>query len=156
MKEFPHALTFDDVLLKPGFSKLLPKDASLNTDLTKKISLNIPLISAAMDTVTESRLAISIAEEGGLGVIHKNLTPEKQANEVSKVKRFESGIVKDPITVDPNMSVRDVLRLTTEKQISGLPVIEKNRIIAGIVTNRDLRFETELDQPVKNIMTPKE
>ena len=156
MKDVRYALTFDDVLLKPGLSKILPKDAVLKTDLTKKISLNIPLLSAAMDTVTESRLAISIAEEGGLGVIHKNLSPEKQAAEVAKVKRFESGIVKDPITVDPEMSVRDVLRMTKEKQISGVPVIEKNRVIAGIVTNRDLRFETQLDQPVKNIMTPKE
>ena len=156
MKDLRYALTFDDVLLKPGLSKILPKDAVLKTDLTKKISLNIPLLSAAMDTVTESRLAISIAEEGGLGVIHKNLSPEKQAAEVAKVKRFESGIVKDPITVDPDMSVRDVLRMTKEKQISGVPVIEKNRVIAGIVTNRDLRFETQLDQPVKNIMTPKE
>ena len=156
MKDVRYALTFDDVLLKPGLSKILPKDAVLKTALTKKISLNIPLLSAAMDTVTESRLAISIAEEGGLGVIHKNLSPEKQAAEVAKVKRFESGIVKDPITVDPDMSVRDVLRMTKEKQISGLPVIEKNRVIAGIVTNRDLRFETQLDQPVKNIMTPKE
>ena len=156
MKDVRYALTFDDVLLKPGLSKILPKDAVLKTDLTKKISLNIPLLSAAMDTVTESRLAISIAEEGGLGVIHKNLSPEKQAAEVAKVKRFESGIVKDPITVNPDMSVRDVLRMTKEKQISGVPVIEKNRVIAGIVTNRDLRFETQLDQPVKNIMTPKE
>ena len=156
MKDVRYALTFDDVLLKPGLSKILPKDAVLKTALTKKISLNIPLLSAAMDTVTESRLAISIAEEGGLGVIHKNLSPEKQAAEVAKVKRFESGIVKDPITVDPDMSVRDVLRMTKEKQISGVPVIEKNRVIAGIVTNRDLRFETQLDQPVKNIMTPKE
>ena len=156
MKDVRYALTFDDVLLKPGLSKILPKDAVLKTGLTQKISLNIPLLSAAMDTVTESRLAISIAEEGGLGVIHKNLSPEKQAAEVAKVKRFESGIVKDPITVDPDMSVRDVLRMTKEKQISGVPVIEKNRVIAGIVTNRDLRFETQLDQPVKNIMTPKE
>ena len=156
MKDLRYALTFDDVLLKPGLSKILPKDALLKSDLTKKISLNIPLLSAAMDTVTESRLAISIAEEGGLGVIHKNLSPEKQAAEVAKVKRFESGIVKDPITVNPDMSVRDVLRMTKEKQISGVPVIEKNRVIAGIVTNRDLRFETQLDQPVKNIMTPKE
>ena len=156
MKNVRYAFTFDDVLLKPGLSKILPKDAVLKTDLTKKITLNIPLLSAAMDTVTESRLAISIAEEGGLGIIHKNLSPEKQAAEVFKVKRFESGIVKDPITVDPNMSVRDVLRMTKEKQISGVPVIENNRVIAGIVTNRDLRFETQLDQPVKNIMTPKE
>ena len=156
MKDVRYALTFDDVLLKPGLSKILPKDAVLKSNLTKKIKLNIPLLSAAMDTVTESRLAISIAEEGGLGVIHKNLSPEKQAAEVAKVKRFESGIVKDPITVDPDMSVRDVLRMTKEKQISGVPVIEKNRVIAGIVTNRDLRFETQLDQPVKNIMTPKQ
>ena len=156
MKDVRYAFTFDDVLLKPGLSKILPKDAVLKTNLTKKITLNIPLLSAAMDTVTESRLAISIAEEGGLGIIHKNLSPEKQAAEVFKVKRFESGIVKDPITVDPNMSVRDVLRMTKEKQISGVPVVENNRVIAGIVTNRDLRFETQLDQPVKNIMTPKE
>ena len=156
MRDICVGLTFDDVLLKPRFSDILPKDTCLKTKVTKGISLNLPLVSAAMDTVTESRLAIAIAEEGGLGVIHKNLSPDAQAAEVSKVKRFESGIVKDPITVFPDMSVREVLRLTSEKKISGLPVVNKARKVVGIVTNRDLRFETELDQPVQNIMTQKE
>lgn len=156
MRDISVGLTFDDVLLKPRFSDILPKDTSLKTKVTKDISLNLPLVSAAMDTVTESSLAIAIAEEGGLGVIHKNLSPDAQAAEVSKVKRFESGIVKDPITVFPDMSVREVLRLTSEKKISGLPVVNKTRKVVGIVTNRDLRFETELDQPVQNIMTQKE
>tara|TARA_E500000178_G_scaffold356715_1_gene437812 strand:- start:2718 stop:4184 length:1467 start_codon:yes stop_codon:yes gene_type:complete len=156
MKNIEKALTFDDVLLVPGYSEILPRNTELSTQLTKNLRVNLPLLSAAMDTVTEAKLAISIAEEGGLGVIHKNLAPALQAKEVMKVKRFESGVVKDPITVTPEMSVRDVLRLTKTNQISGLPVISDNRQIVGIVTNRDLRFETELDQSISNIMTPKE
>ena len=149
------ALTFDDVLLVPNHSNVLPKDVSLQTKLTKKISLNIPVISAAMDTVTEANMAIAIAEQGGIGIIHKNLTPQRQANRVDKVKRFESGVVNDPITIDPNMSVEEVMQITRKNKISGLPVIEKNKIV-GIVTNRDLRFETNLSQPIKKVMTPRE
>lgn len=149
------ALTFDDVLLVPNHSSVLPKDVSLQTKLTKKISLNIPVISAAMDTVTEANMAIAIAEQGGIGIIHKNLTPQRQANRVDKVKRFESGVVNDPITIDPNMSVEEVIQITRKNKISGLPVIEKNKIV-GIVTNRDLRFETNLSQPIKKVMTPRE
>ena len=149
------ALTFDDVLLVPNHSSVLPKDVSLQTKLTKKISLNIPVISAAMDTVTEANMAIAIAEQGGIGIIHKNLTPQRQANRVDKVKRFESGVVNDPITIDPNMSVEEVMQITRKNKISGLPVIEKNKIV-GIVTNRDLRFETNLSQPIKKVMTPRE
>ena len=149
------ALTFDDVLLVPNHSSVLPKDVSLKTKLTKKISLNIPVISAAMDTVTEANMAIAIAEQGGIGIIHKNLTPQRQANRVDKVKRFESGVVNDPITIDPNMSVEEVMQITRKNKISGLPVIEKDKIV-GIVTNRDLRFETNLSQPIKKVMTPRE
>ncbi|MDB9716902.1 IMP dehydrogenase, partial [Methylophilaceae bacterium] len=134
---------------------VLPKDVSLQTQLTKNISLNIPLVSAAMDTVTESNLAIALAEEGGLGVIHKNMTPERQAEHVSKVKRFESGVVNDPITVSPDMTVDEVIQITKKHKISGLPVIESGKIV-GIVTNRDLRFEENLTQPVKNVMTPRD
>ena len=141
------ALTFDDVLLVPNHSSVLPKDVSLQTKLTKKISLNIPVISAAMDTVTEANMAIAIAEQGGIGIIHKNLTPQRQANRVDKVKRFESGVVNDPITIDPNMSVEEVMQITRKNKISGLPVIEKDKIV-GIVTNRDLRFETNLSQDI--------
>jgi IMP dehydrogenase len=149
------ALTFDVVLLIPAHSTILPREVSLATQLTARIRLHIPLVSAAMDTVTESRLAIAIAQEGGIGIIHKNLPVRMQAAEVAKVKRFESGVVKDPITVAPDMSVRDVLSLTTQHNISGLPVVERGRVV-GIVTNRDLRFETNLDQPVRHIMTPRE
>jgi IMP dehydrogenase len=152
MRVVRKALTFDDVLLVPAYSRVVPRDASLTTRLTRSIALNIPLLSAAMDTVTESRLAIAIAQEGGLGVVHKNMSPAKQAAEVAKVKRFESGVVKDPITIPPTMSVRQVLALTQQYKISGLPVVEGRRVV-GIVTNRDLRFETNLDQPVANIMT---
>ena len=155
MRIVQKALTFDDVLLIPAHSTILPREVSLATQLTRSIRLNIPLVSAAMDTVTESRLAIAIAQEGGIGIIHKNLPPRMQAAEVAKVKRFESGVVKDPITVAPDMSVRDVLALTTQHNISGLPVVERGRVV-GIVTNRDLRFETHLDQPVRHIMTPRE
>ena len=149
------ALTFDDVLLVPAHSAILPRDVSLQTRLTKSISLNIPLLSAAMDTVTEARLAIAIAQEGGLGIIHKNMTAEAQAAMVKAVKKYESGVIKDPITVTPDTSIRDVMALTKARQISGVPVVEGEALV-GIVTSRDLRFETHHDDPVRNIMTPKE
>ena len=155
MRLIQRALTFDDVLLVPAHSSVLPRDVSLYTRLTRNISLNMPLISAAMDTVTEARLAIALAQEGGIGIVHKNLTAKAQASEVAKVKRFESGILKDPITVPPTMSVREVFELTLLHKISGFPVVEGKRVV-GIVTNRDLRFETNLDQPISNIMTPGE
>ena len=155
MRLSQQALTFDDVLLVPGHSTILPKDVSLKTQLTQNISLNLPLVSAAMDTVTESSLAIALAEQGGLGVVHKNMTPELQAEHVSKVKRFESGVVNDPITINPNMTVEEVMQITQKHKISGLPVLLNEKIV-GIVTNRDLRFEENLDQPVKNVMTPRE
>jgi IMP dehydrogenase len=149
------ALTFDDVLLVPAYSDILPRDTSLKTRFTRGISLNLPLVSAAMDTVTEGRLAIAIAQEGGMGIVHKNLSPERQAAEVLKVKRHESGIVLDPITIDPRMKVLDVIKLTQQHRISGLPVVEHGKVV-GIVTNRDLRFETRLDEPVSKIMTPRD
>jgi IMP dehydrogenase len=152
MRVVQKALTFDDVLLLPAHSTVVPRDVNLQTRLTRTITLNIPLISAAMDTVTESGLAIAIAQEGGLGVMHKNMSPRAQAAEVAKVKRFESGVVKDPITIPPTMSVREVLALTRAHRISGLPVVDGRKVV-GIVTNRDLRFEINLDQPVANIMT---
>ena len=155
MRLLQKALTFDDVLLVPDYSQVLPRDTLLSTKLTRDIDLNLPVVSAAMDTVTEARLAIAIAEEGGIGIIHKNLTAELQAQEVFKVKRFEAGVVKDPITVSPDMSVRQLLALSAEKKISGLPVVKDGKV-AGIVTNRDRRFETRLDQPVAAIMTPKD
>jgi len=155
MRLIKKALTFDDVLLIPAHSAILPRDVSLATQLTRKIRLNLPLVSAAMDTVTESRLAIALAQEGGIGIIHKNLTPQAQAAEVAKVKRFESGILKDPITIPPTMTVREVLELTRTHKISGLPVVENGKVV-GIVTHRDLRFETRLDEPIGHIMTPRE
>lgn len=155
MRLLQKALTFDDVLLVPAHSQILPRDVSLATRLTRNITLNLPLLSAAMDTVTEGRLAIALAQEGGIGIIHKNLTAKAQAAEVAKVKRFESGILRDPITVSPLMTVRDVIEITRQHRISGLPVIDKAGKVVGIVTNRDLRFETNLDQPVKLIMTPR-
>ena len=147
------ALTFDDVLLIPAHSTVVPREVSLATRLTRAIRIQIPVVSAAMDTVTESRLAIAIAQEGGIGIVHKNLAPARQAAEVAKVKRFESGVVKDPITIAPTMTVRDLIALIARYRFSGLPVVEGKRVV-GIVTNRDLRFETELDQPVAAIMTP--
>ena len=153
MRLIQRALTFDDVLLVPAHSTILPRDVSLKTRLTRNISLNLPLVSAAMDTVTEARLAIALAQEGGIGIVHKNFSPKGQAIEVAKVKRFESGILKDPVTVPPNMPVREVLALTRLHKISGVPVLD-GKLVVGIVTNRDLRFETNLDQPVRNIMTP--
>jgi IMP dehydrogenase len=155
MRVIQKALTFDDVLLVPAHSTVLPREVSLQTRLTRSIELNIPVTSAAMDTVTEGRLAIALAQEGGIGILHKNLPPEAQAAHVSMVKRFESGVVKDPITISPSMTVREVFELTRKHRISGLPVLEGKRVV-GIVTNRDLRFETNLDQPVKNIMTPRD
>jgi len=148
------ALTFDDVLLVPAHSTILPRDVDLTARLTKNIALNLPILSAAMDTVTEARLAIALAQEGGIGIVHKNMSAKLQAAEVSKVKRFESGVVKDPVTVTPAMTVREVIALTRKHNFSGLPVLDGKKVV-GIVTNRDLRFETNLDQPVKNVMTPK-
>ncbi|UCD68325.1 MAG: IMP dehydrogenase [Betaproteobacteria bacterium] len=156
MRVLKKALTFDDVLLVPGHSTVLPRDVGLATQLTGNISLNIPVVSAAMDTVTEAPLAIAIAQEGGIGIVHKNMSAAAQAAQVAIVKRFESGVVKDPITIAPNMTVRDVLNLIRQHRISGLPVVEDGKKVVGIVTNRDLRFENNLDQPVVNIMTPKE
>jgi IMP dehydrogenase len=155
MRLVQKALTFDDVLLVPAYSEVLPRDTSLATRLTRNITLNIPLVSAAMDTVTESRLAIAMAQEGGIGIIHKNLTADQQAKEVARVKRHEFGIVIDPVTVTPDMKVRDAITLQRQHGISGLPVVEGKKLV-GIVTNRDLRFEDRLDQPLRNIMTPQE
>ena len=155
MRLLQKALTFDDVLLVPAYSAILPKDTSLQTRLTRNISLSIPLVSAAMDTVTESRLAIAIAQEGGIGIIHKNLSSREQAREVSKVKRFEAGVVRDPITIPPTMKVRDVITLSQQHGISGFPVVE-GKVVVGIITNRDLRFEEELDAEVRVKMTPRE
>ena len=155
MRVAKEALTFDDVLLQPDYSDILPREVDMTTSLTAEISLSIPLLSAAMDTVTESRLAIAIAQEGGMGIIHKNMSPEAQAREVLRVKKFESGIVRDPITVTPDMSIREVIDLTRAMNISGVPVVEGRETI-GIVTHRDLRFETHLDAPVSTVMTPKE
>jgi IMP dehydrogenase len=149
------ALTFDDVLLQPDYSDVLPREVDLTTKLTAEITLNIPMLSAAMDTVTEARLAIALAQEGGIGIIHKNMQPEEQAREVRRVKKYESGIVRDPITVSPEMTIREVIDLTRAMSISGVPVVE-NKETLGIVTHRDLRFETQLDAPVSTVMTPKE
>ena len=153
MRVIQKALTFDDVLLLPAHSRVLPRDVSLRTRLTRTLELNIPLVSAAMDTVTESRLAIAIAQEGGIGIVHKNLPPKGQAAEVAKVKRFESGVLRDPMTVTPEMTVRDVIALQKQHKISGFPVLKGDKVV-GIVTNRDLRFEAKLDQQIKSIMTP--
>ncbi len=149
------ALTFDDVLLVPAFSQVLPKDTLLSTPFSRRIVLNLPLVSAAMDTVTEARLAIAIAQEGGMGIIHKNLTPEQQAAEVAKVKRYESGVLRDPVVITPLHSVRQVMDLSNQLGVSGFPVLDAGKVV-GIVTGRDLRFETRYDVPVKDIMTPKE
>ena len=156
MRVLQKALTFDDVLLVPAQSDILPRDVSLKTRLTRTINLNIPIISAAMDTVTEARLAITLAQEGGIGIIHKNMNAQNQAAEVAKVKRFESGVVKDPMTISPDMAVREVMELSRRLKFSGLPVVEQSGKVVGIVTNRDLRFETNLDQPISNIMTPRD
>jgi len=155
MRIVQEALTFDDVLLVPAHSNVLPKDVDLATRLTREITLNIPLVSAAMDTVTESRLAIAMAQEGGIGIIHKNMTIEQQAAEVRKVKKYESGVIQDPITISPNATISEVLELTRTAGISGVPVVDGDELV-GIVTNRDMRFETRFDSTVSTIMTPKE
>jgi IMP dehydrogenase len=155
MRLLGKALTFDDVLLVPAYSTVLPRDTSLTTQLSRRITLNLPLVSAAMDTVTEARLAIAMAQEGGIGIVHKNLTPRQQAAEVARVKRYESGILRDPITVSPGATVRDVIALSRQHGVSGFPVVE-GKTVVGIVTNRDLRFESKLDAPVREIMTPRE
>ena len=153
MKIIKQAFTFDDVLLVPAHSKVMPKEVNLNTKLTKNISLNTPIISAAMDTVTESRLAITIAQEGGIGIIHKNMSIEEQANEVRKVKRFESGIIREPITISPDATISDVIDIQDKHSISALPVLENGKVV-GLITSRDVRFETRLNQKVKDVMTP--
>ena len=155
MRILEEALTFDDVLLVPAYSEILPREVDLATRVTRRIRLNLPLLSAAMDTVTEARLAITIAQEGGIGIIHKSMTIEAQAREVGRVKKFESGIIKDPITVSPNTTIREVLDLTRSRGISGVPVVVGKKAV-GIVTHRDLRFEKKLDAPVSSVMTPQE
>ena len=155
MEIIQEALTFDDVLLVPAHSTVLPRDVEMGTQLTRGITLNIPLVAAAMDTVTEARLAIAIAQEGGIGIIHKNMTIDQQAREVRHVKKYESGVIKDPITVSPDVSIRDVIKLTHARNISGVPVVNGDELV-GIVTSRDLRFETRFDEPVSKVMTPKE
>jgi IMP dehydrogenase len=155
MRIVQEALTFDDVLLLPAYSEVLPKDVSLKTQLTRAITLNIPLVSAAMDTVTESRLAIALAQEGGIGIIHKNMPVEKQAQEVRQVKKFESGVIHDPIVIHPGATIHEVVELTRAHHFSGLPVVEGEELV-GIVTNRDLRFESNMGAPVSTVMTPKE
>lgn len=155
MRIIQEALTFDDVLLQPAHSTVLPKEVSLKTQLTRDLQINIPVLAAAMDTVTEGRLAIALACEGGIGILHKNMSIEQQAAEVLKVKRFEAGVVTDPLTVTADMSIREVIRITREHKISGLPVVSGNKLV-GIITHRDVRFETNLDQPVSALMTPED
>jgi IMP dehydrogenase len=155
MRLLGKALTFDDVLLVPAFSQVLPRDTRLATRLSRNINLNLPLVSAAMDTVTEARLAIAIAQEGGIGIVHKNMAPRAQAAEVARVKRYESGVLRDPITIAPDVPVREVLALSKQHGISGFPVLQ-GKTVVGIVTNRDLRFESRMDAPVREIMTPRE
>jgi IMP dehydrogenase len=155
MRIIHEALTFDDVLLEPAYSEVLPREVKLKTQLTRSLSLNIPIISSAMDTVTEARLAITLAQEGGIGIIHKNMSPKDQGRQVQQVKKFESGVIHDPITVTPDTTIRDVMALTRAKNISGVPVVEGENLV-GIVTHRDLRFETQHDAPVATVMTPKD
>jgi len=155
MRIVQEALTFDDVLLIPAHSTVLPNDVALGTQLTRDIKLNIPLISAAMDTVTEARLAIALAQEGGIGILHKNMSIEEQAKNVSAVKKYESGVISEPITVSPNTTIQEVVDLTQNNRISGVPVVDGEDLV-GIITSRDRRFETELNKPVSSIMTPKE
>jgi IMP dehydrogenase len=155
MRIIHEALTFDDVLLEPAYSEVLPREVLLKTQLTRALTLNIPVVSAAMDTVTEARLAITLAQEGGIGIIHKNMSPKDQARQVLQVKKFESGIIHDPITVSPDATIREVIDLTRSKNISGVPVVEGEDLV-GIVTHRDLRFETQRDAPVSAVMTPKD
>ncbi len=149
------ALTFDDVMLRPAYSDILPREVDLVTRLTRSLTLNIPIVSAAMDSVTEARLAIALAQEGGIGIIHKSMAPEEQARQVARVKKFESGVISDPITVAPTATIKEVNALTQANSISGVPVVEGSELV-GIVTHRDLRFETQLEAPVSLVMTPKE
>tara|TARA_R110000850_G_scaffold265250_6_gene394785 strand:- start:10325 stop:11791 length:1467 start_codon:yes stop_codon:yes gene_type:complete len=149
------ALTFDDVLLQPAYSEVLPRQVNLTTRLTSRITLNIPLLSAAMDTVTESKLAIALAQEGGMGIVHKNMTAERQAAEVRMVKKYESGVIADPITVPPTITIGEVIKLTRANRISGVPVVDGDQLV-GIVTSRDLRFETRFGEPVSEVMTPRD
>jgi IMP dehydrogenase len=155
MRIVQEALTFDDVLLLPAYSAVLPKDVSLRTQLTRAISLNIPLLSAAMDTVTEARLAIALAQEGGIGIIHKNMPLRNRRRKCWRVKKYESGVIQDPIVIHPDATIREVLELTRAQHFSGLPVVEGEELV-GIVTNRDLRFESNMGAPVSTVMTPKE
>jgi len=155
MRITQEALTFDDVLLIPAHSTVLPNEVALGTQITRDIKLNIPLISAAMDTVTESRLAIALAQEGGIGILHKNMSIEAQAKNVNTVKKYESGVISEPITVSPGTTIREVMALTENNRISGLPVVNGEDLV-GIITSRDRRFETELDKPVSSVMTPKD
>ncbi|SVD92977.1 uncharacterized protein METZ01_LOCUS445831, partial [marine metagenome] len=149
------ALTFDDVLLRPEYSDVLPREVDLSTRVSTEIELNIPLLSAAMDTVTEANLAIALAQEGGIGVVHKNMSPAEQGRQVARVKKFESGMITDPITVSPDKTIREVIQITRANNISGVPVANGGETL-GIVTHRDLRFETQLDAPVSTVMTPRE
>ncbi|MBF0264860.1 MAG: IMP dehydrogenase [Gammaproteobacteria bacterium] len=155
MRIVEEALTFDDVLLTPAFSNVMPKQVSLQTMLTKKITLNVPMLTAAMDTVTEHRMAIAVAQQGGLGIIHKNMTIEQQASEVSRVKKYESGVIQEPITIHSSATIQDVLNITNQHGISGLPVVDGDDLV-GIVTSRDLRFENNVDKLVSSVMTPKD
>ena len=156
MRIVQEALTFDDVLLVPAYSEVLPRDVDLSSQFTRRIRLNLPLVSAAMDTVTEARLAIALAQEGGIGIVHKNMPAQSQAREVGRVKKYESGVIKDPITVRPEATIRDVIDLTRAKGISGLPVTADGNRVVGIITHRDIRFEDQLDLPVSSVMTPRE
>src|SRR5450432_1099964 len=156
MRILEEALTFDDVLLVPAYSEVLPREVDLSTRLTRNIRLNVPLVSAAMDTVTEARLAITIAQEGGIGIIHKSMSAAQQAREVMRVKKYESGVISDPITVTPDKTIREVIELTRSKGISGVPVVTADSEVVGIVTHRDLRFEQRFESPVAAVMTPKD
>ena len=152
-KNFIEGLTFDDVLLVPAFSEILPRDVDIKTKLTKDITLNVPMLSAAMDTVTEASLAIALAREGGLGILHKNMTIEKQADQVRRVKRSESGMIIDPITLPVDATIGDALRLMRENKIGGIPIVDGGGKLAGILTNRDLRFEEDMHRKVSEVMT---
>jgi IMP dehydrogenase len=152
-RKFIEGLTFDDVLLVPAYSEILPREVNISTRLTKDITLNIPMLSAAMDTVTEAALAIALAREGGVGILHKNMSIEKQADQVRKVKRSESGMIMDPITLEHNATIGDALRLMRENKIGGIPIVDGGGILAGILTNRDLRFEEDMRRPVSEVMT---
>ena len=154
MENLEQALTFDDVLLVPAYSAVLPREVDLSTALTTNLSLKIPFLSAAMDTVTEANTAICLAQEGGLGVIHRNMSPARQAEEVRRVKKYEAGVISDPITVSPNTTIQEVLNITRDHRISGVPVIDQDKLV-GIVTSRDLRFETRFNEPVSAVMTPR-